>query len=208
MALEGFCRRQLRWDARLSARIVSADRAIGMFTTPPLGVLVFAAVPVTAPPDEPVDRVVALADWADLLRDRPHDALDVSGLPEAKVPVSAGVTLRDLPPSHGWQVPIFAVSGDLVPLVSEATAEFEARSKGLPPRGQQDVADEIWDRPAWAGLPLRVLHAARQLGMLSEDRLRVSASTCGAWKRFSTPRGQVFVRDAGPAGRLTLKLAF
>ncbi len=118
--------------------------------------------------------------------------------------VGANPTVHNLPPTDGWQLPIFAVSGDLVPLVDEATAEFEGRSAGLPPRAQESVAEEIWDRPGFGGLPLRTLHAARQLGMIANDRAKVSATTAGPWKRLSTPRGQVFVYASGPAARLAL----
>jgi hypothetical protein len=202
-ALESFCRRQLRWDERLTARIRSADNAIGVFTTPPLDVLAFVAVPAVI--DGEIDRIVRLADWADLLQSHAGKDIEPSALAEPLTPVTMGLTLHDLPPADGWQVPIYAVSGDLVPKVSEATAEFEARGVGLPPREREELAREIWDRPAWGGLPMRVLHAARQLGMLSEDRSRVSAATCGSWKRLSTARGQVFVPVRGPAAVLALK---
>jgi hypothetical protein len=204
-ALEAFCRRQLRWDAALPARIVTAEQAVGMFTAPPLGVLAFVAVPTAEPVESSVDRTVRLADWADLLEGSGGSDLDPEGLAEAMVSITSGPSVRALPPSDGWQVPIFGISGDLVPSVQEASVEFEARSKGIPVRTQELVANEIWDRPTWAGLPMRALHAARQLGMLTEDRARVSASTCGTWKRLSTTRGQVFVPVGGPAALLTLR---
>jgi hypothetical protein len=205
-ALEAFCRRQLMWDADLLARVVTSDRAVGTFTTPPLGVLVFAAVPTLEPGVAPLDRVVRLADWADeLARNAGHD-VDPTRLPDAVPPVVPGISLRNLPPSDGWQIPIHAVSGDLAPLVQAATEEFETRAAGQPALIQQNVADDIWERVVWAALPMRVLHAARQLGMLPTDRSRVSASTCGAWKRLSTPRGQVFVPASGPAARLSLRV--
>ena len=203
-ALEGFCRRQLRWDAGLPARLVTASQAIGVFTAPPLGVLVFAAVPTVEPITEPADVVVPLGRLADALRDDAVTGLDLDDLPRALVPLGANPTVNNLPPTDGWQLPIFAVSGDLVPLVDEATAEFEGRSAGLPPRAQESVAEEIWDRPGFGGLPLRTLHAARQLGMIANDRAKVSAATAGPWKRLSTPRGQVFIYASGPAARLAL----
>jgi hypothetical protein len=202
-SLEAFCRRQLRWDAALPARLVSAERAIGVFTAPPLGVLVFVAVPTVDPVGSAFDTVVRLRDWADLLAIGAAD-LDVTALPKALTPVTPDVSVRDMPPTDGWQVPIFAVSGDLVPMVNAATTEFEARTTGLPPRAQEQVAAEIWDRIAWAGLPMRVLHAARRLGMLTDDSTRVSASTCGSWKRLSTMRGQVFVPVKGRTALLAL----
>jgi hypothetical protein len=205
-ALEGFCRRQLRWDAGLAARVVTNPKALGVFTTPPLGVLVFVAVPTAAPVEDGdrVDRLIRLADLAAALQDADPAGLDLADLPSAVVPIAAPPSLQHLPPWDGWQIPMFAVSGDLVPLVDEATAEFESRSAGLAARDQEAVAEEIWARPAFAGLPLRALHAARQLGMITTDRAKVSAATCGPWKRFSTPRGQVFVHSTGPAARLAL----
>ena len=205
-ALEAFCRRQLMWEPSLLARIVTSERAMGMFTTPPLGVLVFAAMPTSESITAPVDRIVRLADWADVLARTSGQGLDPTRVPEVNPPVTPGISLRNIPPSDGWQIPIQAVSGDLVPIVQAATEEFEARAAGQPPLIQQNVADDIWGRAVWAALPMRVLHAARQLGMLPADRSRVSASTCGAWKRLSTPRGQVFVPASGPAARLSLRV--
>ena len=205
MALKGFCRRQLRWDSQLPARLVTTGTAIGMFTAPPMGVLVFVAVPVLPHPDHaPLDVTVSLAAWADLLRDRSTGDLDPASLARSSVSAAATTGIGHLPPSEGWQVPMFALSGDLVPIVDAATSEFEVRSSGFTPRGQETVAEDIWGRASWGGLPLRALHAARQLGMLANDSSRVSATTCGPWKRLSTTRGQVFVHSTGPAARLSL----
>jgi hypothetical protein len=174
-----------------------------MFTTPPLGVMAFVAVPMQSGPSERIDRIVALSSWADLLAsDADPDPLTLA---EATVPVISGPMLLDLPPADGWQVPLRGLSGDLVPMVAEATAEFDVRSPGLAPRTQEAVADEIWGRQAWGGLPMRVLHAARQLGMLAADSSSVQATTCGSWKRLSTARGQVFVPVDTKKALLTLR---
>lgn len=204
--LEAFCRRQLRWDAALPARVVSAERALGVFTVPPLGVLVFFAVPTVEPVagEAAVDTVVPLAALADRLPEAATTGLDLADLPRPLVPPGSAPTITHLPPTDGWQLPIFAVSGDLVPMVDEATTEFETRTVGLSARAQESIAEEIWDRPGFGGLPMRALHAARQLGMMANDRARVSAATAGPWKRLSTPRGQVFVYAHGPAARLAL----
>lgn len=202
--LEAVCRRQLGWDAGLPGRLVSSPNALGLFTVPPLGVLVFVAVPTAEPVQQAVDVVVPLIALADELHRVPERAFDPTALPRAMVITSPGPSIQHLPPADGWQLPMFAVSGDLVPVVDAATAEFEARSAGLPRRGQEEVAEEIWQRPGFAGLPLRMLHAARQLGMLGTDMAKVSAATSGSWRRLSTPRGQVFAQSAGPSARLAL----
>ena len=145
-----------------------------------------------------------LQSLADELRGAPSDPVSLGGLPRAITAATPGASLTHLPPSDGWQPPMFAVAGDLSPKVDEATAEFEARSAGRGAREQELIAEEIWGRAAFAGLPMRALHAARQLGMLGSDMSRVSAATSGPWKRFSTSRGQVFVYASGPAARLSL----
>jgi hypothetical protein len=202
--LEAFCRRQLGWDPGLAARVVGSPNAVGVFTAPPLDVLAFFAVPTAAPSSEALDVVVPLLALADELHRAPAEELAPECLPRAIVPARPGPSLSQLPPVDGWQLPIFAVSSDLVPLVEAATVEFDARSAGLSRRVQEQVANEIWQRPAFAGLPLRVLHAARQLGMLGSDMSRVSAATSGRWRRFSTPRGQVFAQASGATARLAL----
>lgn len=204
--LEGFSRRQLAWNASQAARVVTTSRALGVFTAPPIGVLVFLAVPTAEPVAEadPHDVTVPLAGLADLIHAGGTTGMDLDSLPRAFVPAGGTPNLHHLPPTEGWQMPIHGLSGDLIPSLDEATAEFAARSVGLPPKAQETVANEIWDRPAFAGLPMRVLHAAHRLGMIANDRSRVSAATCGPWKRLSTPRGQVFTYLQGPSARLAL----
>lgn len=204
--LEGFARRQLAWDPDLAARVVTTSKAIGVFTAPPLGVMVFFAVPTAEPvtPDDPRDVTVPLSSLADLIHQQGMTDLDLESLPRAFVPPGAAPNLHHLPPTDGWQMPIQGLAGDLVPSIDEATAEFTARSQGLPPRAQETVANEIWDRTAFAGLPMRVLHAAHRLGMITNDRAKVAAATCGPWKRLSTTRGQVFTYLQGPSARLAL----
>ena len=58
-ALLAVCRRQVSWDPRMHARLVTTDRALGVYTAPPLDVLVFTAVPATVTGDD-ADRVTAL----------------------------------------------------------------------------------------------------------------------------------------------------
>lgn len=199
-AVEAFCRRQLRWDAALPARIVTTPKALGLFTAPPLGVLAFVAVPLVDSHGGQ-DVTIRLADLADALLD---EVVDLGSFITPTLPPGPAPSLSHLPPSDGWQLPIHAVSGDLLPPVAAASQEFAVRASGKTAAEQEEIAEEIWQRPAFAGLPLRALHAARQLGMLTDDMSRVSAATCGQWRRLSTPRGQVFSYATGPTARLAL----
>ena len=193
-------RRQVEWDPQLAARIISRDGALGIFTTPPMDVLAFLAVPAEV--EGPLDVTVPMA--ALVAAAEASGDIDFASLPSAQAPFTSGASLAHLPPADGWQMPIPAVASDVLPAVDEAMAEFRARSANLGPRGQQTVAEEIWSRTAWAGLPLRVLHAGYRLRFLSRDRMRIAAATNGPWRRLSTPRGQVFSYVAGIQAQLSL----
>ncbi len=204
--LESYCRRQLRWDPKSEARVVTASSAVGVFTCPPMGVLAFAAVPTSEPVSEEdaVDLLVPLDRLADLVASSGTAGFDVASLPRVPNVPSPMPNLHELPPREGWLPPFTGVAGDQAAAVDVASKEFEARAPGLPPRAQEEVAEEIWSRPGFGGLPMRALHAARQLGMLASDSTRIASSTNGPWKRLSTSRGQVFVYATGPAARLSL----
>ncbi len=200
--LAAFGRRQLAWDPRLPVRIVSTSSAVGLYTAPPLNVLALFAVPAVIT-DGPIDFTVSLASLVTECDSISQfgSPLQVETLHPISVPITAAMSVAQLPPAGGWQVPMQAISGDLLVHVEAAVAEFTTRSAGQIQAVQQAIADEIWERPTWAALPLRMLHAARKLGMMSNDQSRVSAATCGAWKRLATARGQVFARsNSGRSG--------
>jgi hypothetical protein len=115
-------------------------------------------------------------------------------------------SLSELPPSQGWQIPMHAMASDVIPVVNEAVTEFDRRSVGLGERGKADLAEEIWNRPAWGGLPVKILYAAQRLMLIWDEPIKISAATCGPWKRLSTPRGQVFVDSTVPSPRSRMRL--
>jgi len=193
-------KRQVEWDNQLAARVISRDGALGVFTAPPMDVLAFLAIPAEV--EESVDVTVSLA--ALVAAAEASGDIDLAALPPVQAPFTSGASLVHLPPAEGWQMPIPAVASDVLPAVDEALAEFRARSVGLGPRGQQTVAEEIWSRTAWAGLPLRVLHAGYRLRFLARERMRITAATNDPWRRLSTPRGQVFSYVAGIQAQLNL----
>ena len=193
-------RRQVEWDARMPARVISRDGALGVFTAPPMDVLAFLAVPAEV--GDSLDVTISLA--ALVAAAEASGEIDLAELAQVQVPFSSGVSLVHLPPADGWQMPIPAVASDVLPAVDDALVEFRSRSVGLGPRGQQTVAEDIWSRPAWAGLPLRVLHAGYRLRFLAREPMRITAATNGPWRRLSTPRGQVFSYVAGIQAQLSL----
>lgn len=207
-ALAAYGRRQLGWRADLAARVMTRGSAIALFTAPPMGVLAMFAVPGHLDPaDAPgVDQTLALASVVAILDHAATQGLAVDVRALSSGTVLGAPELGDLPPADGWQMPIHAISGDLTAKVDQAVSEFTARTTGLPAATQQAIAEEIWDRQSWAALPMRMLHAARRLGMLANDASRVTAANCGPWKRLSTQRGQVFIRTDRLGRRVSLSV--
>ncbi|MBM3689135.1 MAG: hypothetical protein FJW80_05690 [Actinobacteria bacterium] len=191
------------WDPRTPVRLVARARALGIYSAPPMEVIAFVALPLTEPVDVELDTTTHVSDLRANIDEHGH-----LGVPAVVVGDTA---LAVLPPSDSWQLPIAGVSGDILPLVDTAVAEFRRRAASVADSSPSSpeltcLAQEIWDRPGFGGLPLRALHAARRLGFLSDDASRVSASTCTGWKRLTTVRGQVFVRTVPPVSRPSLSV--
>lgn len=188
------------WDSAAQVRVLLRGGALGIFSAPPLGVLGFVALPLAGSPTAKADVTVRADALLEGIHETPAGSAEIA-LP----PGGPGIAeLAVLPPEEGWQLPISGVSGDVLPAVEEAIAEFRARAPMVP--STEALADEIWGRTSFGGLPLRALHAARQLGFLAPDGSRVTAATCTGWKRLTTVRGQVFVRDPRALGRQHLSV--
>lgn len=205
--LIGLLEKQVEWRPSLPVRVVTSRSAIGVYSALPLEVQAFIAMPAEIPEGKPFDRIV-FAESLIALLSAPQESVSADIDLGTLNPIESltGTSLVEMPPTDGWQIPITALSSDIIPIVQEASIEFERRSQGLGERGKSELADEIWERPGWAGLPIRVLHAAMRLQMLWNEPIKVSAATCGPWKRLSTPRGQVFAYATGPAARTGLRI--
>lgn len=204
-------RREVEWDPGAIARIVVGEAALACYSVLPMDVMCVLATPAKVGSNiVDGDRVVSLhsfvAGLESGLASGDEVSFDIESLPTVSAPVEAGVSLHQLPPKDGWQMPIHGVSSDVVPQVHDAVEEFRQRTAGLPSRQANAIAEEIWSRTAWAGLPMRVLHAARRLRMITDEPLRITASTCGPWKRLATPRGQLLSYSAGIEARLGLRV--
>lgn len=186
------------WEPQGHVRVVARGGSIGVFAAPPMRVMSFVALPLTHPVGEEVDVSARTVDI--------RSGLITEGDPSLLLPEPAvgspGLAL--LPPMEGWQLPIHGVSGDIVPEVDAAVAEFRRRAATVV--DAQALAEQIWERNSFGGLPLRALHAARRLGFLTDDASRVTACTMTGWKRLTTVRGQVFVRTHSPTRRPDLSV--
>lgn len=201
--------RLVEWDHTVPARIVAGEQAIACYSILPMDVMAVVATPAevsaSAVGRDPVVSLHTFISGIDQGLESGDDiSFNMDGLPEVAAPIQPGLSLQQLPPKEGWQMPIHGVASDVMPQVHEAVQEFQVRTQGASANTAAAVAEEIWSRPAWAGLPTRVLHAARRLRMITDEPLRITASTCGPWKRLSTPRGQLFVYTPGIEARLGL----
>ena len=192
-----------RWNERSFVRIVSSAHHLGVYAAPPLGVMSHISLPLSRPGPPSMDATVPASEVSLGMGSR----LDEAGVAVAStLTIPTGMTgvpeLAVLPPIDGWQLPIPGVAGDVMPTVEAAVAEFKARRSSVP--DADALAAEIWDRPAFGGLPMRALHAARLLGLLSADSSRIAACTRTGWKRLSTVRGQVYVRVPSALDRPSL----
>ena len=203
--------RLVEWEPTMAARITVGERALAIYAVLPMDVMCALAVPAEVSSDAVGDDVTtALQSFVSGISGAISSGntvhFDVTTLPHVTASVGQGLTLASLPPADGWQMPIHGVSSDITPQIREAVVEFQERTQGMSERQAASVAEEIWSRSAWAGLPMRVLHAARRLRLLTDEPLRVTAATCGPWKRLSTPRGQIFSYTAGIEARLGLRV--
>lgn len=193
--LAGVLARLLRWDDAAVVRLISSERALGLYLEAPMGVLVFIALPLAETPSQPLDRAVSAHRLRDILGDVATAApgVEMVKLPDERdMPASLAV----LPSREGWIAAEKATAGELSDAAEAARVEYEQNWEAL--AGATDAAreaflDDWWNRPSWGGLPIKALHAARSLGMLAHPAARVEAATRAGWKRLITPAGQVFV---------------
>jgi hypothetical protein len=187
------------WDSAGHVRVLARGSALGIYAAPPMRVISFVALPLLNPVDAELDVSARISEVREGL-----EATSSRADLQLPSPAIGSPGLAVLPPAEGWQLPIHGVSGDVIPEVENAVAEFRRRAPAVV--DPQVLAEQIWERLSFGGLPLRVLHAARRLGFLSEDASRVTACTMTGWKRLTTVRGQVFVRTHAPTQRPDLTL--
>ena len=130
--LAGLARTQVGWDSDAAVRVRAADSAIGLFTTPPLGVLVLVALPADInEPSRAIDVTVRLDALLEQIERTEADGsavLETGSLRSALVEMREGPSLAQLPPAAGWGRAVYGFDRDLCSEVEAATAEFEVRA--------------------------------------------------------------------------------
>ncbi|MFY9330952.1 MAG: hypothetical protein WAO41_04645 [Candidatus Nanopelagicales bacterium] len=199
--LRAHLERLQKLNSRSVVRIVAGDGSVGIYATPPLGVMTYVQLPLVDASRADLDVTVLAVDAAATIICADGQYALVVDLRHS---VPGGAEIAVLPPNDGWQLPIPGVASDVVPMVDAAVADFKTRAQTAV--DTDGLAAEIWDEPSFGGLPLRALHAARLMGLLSPDSSRVAASTRTGWKKFTTVKGQVFVRVPGALDRPALSV--
>jgi hypothetical protein len=183
--LSAYLHRVLGLDDRAAVRVQAAGEVVGVWSGPPFGVL--ALRPAALRETHPVDVTVSARRLLEAL----PETGDLPLPPSVVGPAWAAL----LPPRSGWQtravVPVAAVR-DQVAVGVEA---FRRRVEALPPPMRtpdalERAAEDVWGAASVADLPLRVAHAAENLGFLGPEG-EVSASASGAWRRLGCPGGSV-----------------
>ena len=195
--LAGVLGRLISWQQSALVRLVSTDRALGLYADAPMGVLVFVAVPLAQPASSPFDRVVSAHRLRDILGDVTSPMAAQGGvsvtIPDARDTPPA---LAVLPAKSGWVAAEKATAAEVSTQLEAALADFAQQNDALTNADEairRHLAEEWWDTPSWGGLPLKALQAARSLGMLAHPGARIESATRAGWKRMVTPAGQVFV---------------
>lgn len=137
-------------------------------------------------PDKALDTVAEIR----AIRDRlAHNPL-VIPLPVAQIGISwTGVA----PPRTGW-VPRTEISEELLAKTAESGIEEVAQANGLGNNIVQSVREEVWQRNIdGTDIPAGAAFAAFGLGFLKNSLGQVSSN--GAWRRISTPRGHVLIKN-------------
>ncbi len=200
--LAGYLKQLMEWDAKACVRIQQRGSVAGFFGAPPTDCISFIAVPLSSAGElaaQVEDRTVSAGRMRDVLGDVSVAPRGFAGR-QLKVPepVSGPLELLDLPPTSGWELTEEALASAANPSIDAAVADFKSRvdpSAGLDEAAAQRVANEIWSRPGWSDLPIRILQTARLLGFLANDEAIIRSAQLTGWRRLSTGAGQVFSRN-------------
>lgn len=201
--LAALLKRMMRWDPGAYVRVVTKDDTISFYLEPPFKVVAHFIFPATAVTPL-IDNNMRVDDLLSQLLTQPEPT---------RIPLITEFEpfgLGAKPPEGPWQQGERGIAGDLAPKVVTAIDEFKSRMATLgnnPAREvSESVANEIWERPGWGGLHLRVLHAAYLLGLLSVPMAQVTTGTCAGWKRLQSPGGTLYVRPGDSGPRLPLSV--
>ena len=205
--LAGYLRRLQSWTPDAAVRLKAVGGTLGAFSAPPFDCVALVVVPLVEPVAEPYDEVVSAGRLRDIIGDVSSGSPRGVRAVTTPDPVGPVADLAVLPPAGPWLPAERGLAGDVRPLVEAAVTDYRSRASALgnpTPSMHEALAEEVWSRPGWGGVPLRALHGAATLGLMPHDGLRVETGTCDGWKRLLTPGGQVFVRTAGLPARLSL----
>jgi hypothetical protein len=195
--LAAYLERVVDLDPAAAVRVQAHGSALGVWSGPPMSVVALRPVALAEPIT--LDVTVGAARLLDVVR----SAIGTRGfaLP-ATVPGPPWSGL--LPPRAGWEAVGAASSPEVLDRVERGVASFRERTELVEQAARdrdtlQHYADEVWERPVVADVPLRAAHAASLLGFLGPTGV-VTAYQTSTWWRLKCPGGSVSVRKPGVEG--------
>ncbi|MET0740400.1 MAG: hypothetical protein ABWZ26_02485 [Candidatus Nanopelagicales bacterium] len=189
--LAAYMERLVDLDPAAAVRLQSAGPALGVWSGPPMSVVALRPVALAEPLT--LDVTVGAARLLDVVR----SAIGSRGFalpPAVPGPPWAGL----LPPRVGWEAVGEAQTSEVSQQVERGVVSFRERTE-LVEQASRDrstllhYADEVWERPVVADVPLRAAHAASLLGFLGPTGV-VAAYRTTTWWRLQCPGGSVAVR--------------
>jgi hypothetical protein len=197
--LRSYLSRLVGLDDRAAVRLQGTGTVVGVWGGPPLGVLTLRPVGLAHPTVPGLDLTLSAQRLLERVDGAGRDG-PVALPPPVPGPAWAGL----LPPRGGWDEVAVVPSSSVHDAVRVGVEAFRRRVDLLPVDERQRpaleaVAEQVWNQPLLAGIPLRAAHAAQLTGLLSVDG-QVRAYSCGPWLRLSCPGGSVALRRDGGTG--------
>jgi hypothetical protein len=184
-ALIQYLERIVALDNRAVTRLQAAGSTLGVWSGPPFEVV--ALRPAALAIGTNLDRTVS----AQRLLERLGSAERFELPPQVSGPTWVGL----LPPRSGWEERLRGDVANVRSAVDSAKLFFRQRAEGVDDRAELErIAQDVWERPCLAEVPVRCAHAAESLGLMGPGDGAAVAFSTDTWLRLAVPGGSVSTR--------------
>ncbi|MFL6180694.1 MAG: hypothetical protein ACJ73J_00140 [Actinomycetes bacterium] len=184
-ALVQYLERTVALDNRAVVRLQARGSTLGVWSGPPFEVVALRAASLAF--DADLDVTVSAQ--------RLSQQLTSSGPLELPPQLSGPTWVGLLPPRVGWEERLRGDVAGVRAAVGSAKQFFRERAAGVDERAELErIAQDVWERPCLAEVPVRCGHAAESLGLMGPgDGVAVAYAT-DTWVRLAVPGGSVSTR--------------
>jgi hypothetical protein len=185
LALLQYLERLVALDNRAVVRIQAGGSTLGVWSGPPFEVVALRPAALAYPAD--LDRTVSAQRFIERLGSL--GPLDLP--PQVAGPTWVGL----LPPRSGWEERLRGDVANVRSAVDTAKMFFRQRAEGVDDRAELErIAQDVWERPCLAEVPVRCAHAAEALGFMGPGDGVAVALLTDSWVRLAAPGGSVSTR--------------